>query len=118
MLPDSGAGERVKRGEWRERRKTDRFVKVELVRSVDRGRERESCCSLMIGLRLSRNCARSVSQSVSLTVDIYTGRGGKSRRPPGIDRSARAQKMDELTRFADCDEDGIPIHDGHFFLGT
>ena len=32
LLPDSGAGERVKRGEWRERRKTDRFVKVELER--------------------------------------------------------------------------------------
>ena len=76
--------------------KTDRFVKVELVFS----REEESC-PLMMGLGLSRNCARS---GQSEAVDIYTGRGGKSPRLSGMEE---AQEMDESNRLTDKDEDGV-----------
>ena len=79
--------------------KTDRFVKVELVRW-----EKGESCPLMMGLGLSRNCA----SWVSLAVEIYTGRGGKSPRLSGMEE---AQEMDESTRLTDKDEDGVPFHD-------
>ena len=55
-------------------------------RSLGEGTE---SCPLMMGLGLSRNCA----SWVSLAVEIYTGRGGKSPRLSGMEE---AQEMDEF----------------------
>ena len=70
-------------------------------RSLEGGTE---SCPLMMGLGLSRNCA----SWVSLAVEIYTGRGGKSPRLSGMEE---AQEMDESNRLTDKDEDGVPFHD-------